>query len=680
MKQEKTMKQRKLWHALLMIGAVLGIGLLGHLLLASDRANAQPPFTTVITIDTTADLEADRSNYTCGFQIGSGALARPAPDGKCTLRRALIEASARPQSDRPIAIQFNIPLTDSGYSPVVAGTWVISVTEALPPLKTDTILNRNGQVTIDGSTQPGGRSDGPPIIIDTSDYSLILESSRNVIRHLAFNRGGAILVQSVAPTTTIEHIWMGLSDDGQSIDFRTPGQYNRMAFGAIRLASDGNVVRNSVLSGAFARAVDIDGGDHNLIENNWIGSRADGTVPTVDPAIRCKVVIENPDDPFAFYYDPNDWYGGWGIAVSGSGNIIRNNRLVGMNNVRSGNDTPAMALEVFGNNQQIISNTIGIDANGYELGVCGQAIKVSGYDIDVLDNTIAGASRFNPDDPNTAAILISDTSPLFDRITVMRNIVRDGILPSTRDYYEFGPGLPEALRLFRSARITEMNGVTVRGGNGIDILGNTHPCPNCLIDLYLDDDDAQNEALAWLGQTQADLNGNFVFTLTQPLSVTQGLHTISTSTADDVIVDYRAGLSAEASKLFLPMQRVVITGPVQAPVGSDVTFAVTVDSPYATAPFTYTYAATDVLSATRTTQSSGVLLTYRWPLSGSKTIDVLVENELGVVSSSHTVLVGDVTVTPTPSVTPEVTPTPSVTPTPGSFGDEATIYIPVVSR
>lgn len=678
------MKYKQHVKALLIMMAVLLTGFLGHRLLRPTIANAQPPFTTVITIDTTADLAAGNVNYTCGFQLGGGALARPAPDGKCTLRRALYEASARPQVDRPIAIQFNLPMTDTGYSPEVAGTWVISVTEALPPLKTDTIINRNGQVTIDGSTQPGGRSDGPPIIIDTSDFSLEIESSRNVIRNLAFKNGGAILVKSFAPTTTIESIWMGLSDDGQNVQFRTPGQFNRMAFGAIQLSSDGNIVRNSVLTGAFARAVDINGSDNNLIANNWIGTRADGTVPTVDPAIRCQVVVENPDEPFAFYYDPNDWYGGWGISVGGSGNIVRNNYLVGMNNVRSANDTPAMALEIFGSNHRIISNTIGIDANGYELGVCGQAIKVSGHDTDVLDNLIVGASRFNPDDPNTAAILISDTSPQFDRITVMRNIVRDGILPSTKDYYEFGPGLPEALRLYRSARITEMAGLTVRGGNGVDIIGGTHPCPKCLIDLYLDDDDAQNEALAWLGQTQADINGNFAFTLTQPLSVTQGLHTISTSTEDDVIVDYRAGMSAEASKLFLPMQSVKISGPLQAPIGTFVTFTVTVDSPNATAPFTYTYAATDVITDSRTTQSAGVQLIYRWPLSGTKTISVTVTNELGTVSSSHSVQIGDGSVTPTPSVTPsvtpEVTPTPSVTPTPGSLGDEETIYIPLVNR
>lgn len=674
--------------ALLVVAAVTLLGFIGHLLLTTATVNAQPPFTTVITIDTTADPDADRTNYTCDFTLGSGALGRPAPDGQCTLRRALIEASLRPQSDRPIAIQFNIPLTDSGYSPMVTGTWVISVTDTLPPLRTDTILNRNGQVTIDGATQPGGRSDGPPIIIDTGDYALEIESARNVIRNLAFKNGGAILVKSVAPTTTIESIWMGLRDDGQQLQFRTPNQPNRMAFGGINLASHGNVVRNNVLTGAFARAVNIDGGDNNLVEGNWIGTRADGTVPTVDPAIRCQVVIENPDDPFAFYYNPADWYGGWGIALSGSGNVIRHNRLVGMNQVRSANDSPAMALEVFGSNHQIISNTIGVDSNGYELGVCGQAIKVSGHDLDVLDNLIVGASPLNPDDPNVAAILVSDTSPQFDRITVQRNIVRDGVLPSTRDYYEFGPGLPEALKRFQSARITMLEGLTVRGANGIDLLGATHPCPHCLIDLYLDDDDAQNEALTWLGQSQADLNGTFVFTLTQPLSPTQGLHTISTSTADNVIADYRAGMSAAASKLFLPMRNVTISGPAQGLVDSDLTFTVTVDSAYATAPFTYTYAATDAQTATRTSQSSAVLLTYRWPLSGSKTISVTVANELGSVSAHHTLQIGseNATSTPTPipsttpEATPEATPTPVPTPTPGSFGGDAGIYLPLISK
>lgn len=688
------MNPKNVLHALLTVVAVLAVGFAGHLLLTTKAANAQPPFTTVITIDSTEDLEAGSSTYTCGLEIGTGgALGRPAPDGKCTLRRALFEASQRSQADRPIGIRFNIPITDPGYSPEVSGTWVISVTAALPPLDTPSIADRNGQVTIDGNTQPNSRSDGPPIIIDTSDFSLEIESSRNVIRNLGFKNGGAILVKSFAPTTTIESIWMGLSDDGQSVQFRTPGQFNRMAFGSIFLASDGNIVRNSVLTGAFARAVDINSSDNNLIENNRIGTRADGTVPMVDPAIRCKIVIEDPDDPFEFYYDENDWYGGWGISVSGSGNIIRNNHLVGMNNVRSGNDTPAMALEVFGNNHQIISNTIGIDKDGYELGVCGQAIKVSGYEQDVLDNLIVGASRFNPDDPNTAAILVSDTSPQFDRITVMRNIVRDGILPSTEDYYEFGPGLPEALRLFRSARITEMSGTTVRGANGVDIIGNTHECPNCLIDLYLDDDDAQNEALEWLGQTQADVNGNFVFTLTQPLSSTQGLHTISTSTEDDVIVDYSAGMSAEASKLFLPMQSVNIAGPAEAMIGTDVIFTVTVDSPNATAPFTYTYSATDSAEQVFTSQSSGILLTYRWPVVGTKTINVTVTNELGSVTGSRSLFVGDGTVTPspTPSVTPTgsitptpdgtTTPTPTVTPTPGSLGEDASkVYIPLVNR
>ncbi|MEZ4675054.1 MAG: hypothetical protein R2932_12505 [Caldilineaceae bacterium] len=231
------MKHKRHAQALLMIVAALMMGLIGHWLLRSETVHAQPPFTTVITVDATADLEADRTTYTCGLEIGfGGALGRPAPDGKCTLRRAIYDASNRPSTDLPIAIHFNIPITDSGYSPLVTGTWVVSVTKALPLLS-------GSQITIDGSSQPGGRSDGPPIIIDTSDFSLEIPGLRNVVRNLALKNGGAILVGRDAISTTIENIWMGLNDDGQSVQFRTPSQYNRMAFGGIRLASSGNIVR-----------------------------------------------------------------------------------------------------------------------------------------------------------------------------------------------------------------------------------------------------------------------------------------------------------------------------------------------------------------------------------------------------------------------------------------------------
>ncbi len=715
--------------ALLVAALLVAAQAMAHIAQAAPAA--QPPVTT-ITVDTTADLNPDSSRFTCNFTIGSGALTKAADDGKCTLRRAINEASTRPSTDRPILIEFNIPLSDTGYltdtdsladTPYVAGTWLISVAESLPALSRENTLELNGEVTIDGSTQPGGRSDGPPIIIDTDDFGLEIESTDNVIRSLAFYNGGSIQVKE--DRNVIENIWMGLTTDGNAIKFRTPGQFNRMAFGGILLRSNGNAVRDSVLSGAFGRAVSVDGGDNNVIENNRIGTRSDGTIPFVDPAIRCVIEIENPDDPFAFYYNPDDWYGGWGIQTGGTGTIVRNNLLAGMNNVRSANDTPPMALEVFGNNQQIISNTIGVDAVGYGLGVCGQAIKFSGYEHDVLDNVIVGASPFNPDDPNRSALLANDTSPLFDRITVRRNIVRDGETESTQDLYEFGPGLPEALRLYRSARITDIEGPVISGGNGIDIIGGEHPCPFCEIDIYLDDDDERNEALEYLGTATSDFDGNFTFTLpvsySSGLTETQGLHTISNSTeatlnvsqthpmSDSVVFDYSAGMSFEASKLFLPMRSVEISGTLEGLVGNEYSFLVDVDPSTATSPFIYSYTATDQEPGSLRSQNSQVTLTYRWFTTGTKTISLTVENDLGTMTDMHTIQIVDelgATPTPTPAVTgtpspmpsgTPSTPAPSGTPSPlpsgtpvatpnptatpgGSFGDEGNIFLPVVTK
>ena len=688
----------------------------GGLLLASvQAAPIQRPVqqlvpNTIITVDTTADPNSGSINRTCGYT--QGGLFFPDADGKCTLRRAIVEAAGRPQSDRPILIQFNIPLTDSGYitntdgisdSRHVSGTWMLLIEDKLPPLKTDTILNKNGQVTIDGSTQPGGRSDGPPIMINTNDYGLEVESTNNEFRHFAFYNGGAIALKE--DNNIVENIWMGLSPDGMEMVFRTPSQPNRMAFGALRVASDNNTVRNNVLTGAFANAIIIDGGDNNVIEDNLIGTRADGTVPAVDPEIRCVIEIPDPDSPFGFYYNENEWYGGGGINLSGSNNIIRRNRMVGMNNIRSANDTPPMALEAFGSGHQLINNIIGVDVDGYDLGVCGQALKVSGPNMDVLDNVIVGASPFNPDDPNKTAIFTNDGSPLFDRVTVRRNIVRDGIIGSTDDLYEFGPAMSDALRLFRSAHISNIDGITVTGGNGVDILGGVHQCPHCLIDVYLDDDDAREEALEWLGSTHSALDGSWTFTLTQPLSVTQGLHTISTSRdetialsntvdyAESVLFDYSAGMSFEASKLFLPMQSISITGPMTASIGVDQMFTLEISPTYATNPFLYTINFTDGAEPfVRSTQNNPYSIEAKWSSPGIKTIDVTVQNDLGSLTETYQIEIVDPLATPTPvtpmpatptPVTPTPvapTPVPSATPTPGAFGDDDEIYLPLVTR
>lgn len=571
------------------------------------------PTATTITVDTSADLDSSSLNKTCTYTSGVYVAA---VDG-CTLRRAILEAAARPQADRPIEIRFNLADSDPNKDLVVSGTWTLPINQTLPTLKTASIVNKNGQVTIDGSTQPGGRTDAPKIIINTNDFSLQVESENNIIRNLAFKGGGVIFLKEDG--NLVEDIWMGLSDDGQSIHFRTPGDEKRMAGGGVFISSDNNTVQDNVISGAFARAVDINSSNqNNTIQRNLIGTRADGTVPVVPAAAQCLR---------SFNYDPQNWYGGWGIAVSGSNNKVLENRIAGLHILQSTNDTPPITVEIFGANHQIANNVIGLDSAGSRVGVCGQAIKVSGSGTQILDNTIV-RSRIGFEDIVPTAILASDTSPLFGQISVRRNLVDSG----PGNIYAFGPGIPKALQEFLPARITQINGTSVVGTNGVG-----SACPGCLIDLYSDDSDDIGETLSYLGSVSAANNGAFNFTLSQPLAAGVGIRTSSTTPSAGIIGNFGAGTTTQFSKLYLPMNDVVIAGPLTGTAGISYTFTITVSPVSATTPFSYTIKTTDIATQTLVSNADVLNARYQWVEPGVKQIAVVVQNELGTVTTAHTI-------------------------------------------
>lgn len=596
---------------------------------------------TVIVVDTSADLNPGSNTQTCTFL--QGAIFVPAGDG-CTLRRALREAAGRPQSDRPITIQFNLPPGDANADLEVAGTWTLPINGAfaLPALKTDTIINKNGQVTIDGSSQPGGRTNGPKIIIDTGDRSLEVESTGNVIRNLAFKGGGVIFLKE--DENTVEDIWMGLSDNGQSIVFRTPAQPFRMAGGGIHISSDSNIVRDNVISGAFAKAVDIDGGSDNLVENNRIGTRADGSVPTVAAANQCVRSLG---------LDAGNWYGGWGIALSGSNNRILNNRIAGLHIVMSTNDTPPIAIEIFGTGHEVSGNIIGVDSAGKEVGVCGQGIKVAGNGTQIVDNDIV-RSRQGFEDDGEAAILSSDSSPTFGSITVQGNIVKDG----PGNVYVFGPGIPEVLRLFRPAQITSINGVTVQGTSG-----ENSACAGCRVDLYLDDSDDNAETLAHLGSVIANGSGNFTFTLPQALTAGQGIRTMSTSMANGVMAGYGAGTTTQTSRLYTPpvaIGSVVVNGPATGVTGTEYDFDINVGPVNVTTPLDYLVSATDMTPITLDDSDELALVgSFVWTTPGVKTITVRATNVLGPMTGTFQITISN---------------------PPSSGGGGGKVYIPLVER
>lgn len=675
--QHITARRLSWWLAVLAIGGGLLAGAQSgafgpRYVLHSALAQAN----TVITVDASQDLDSGNQRSTCTYS--QGAIFIPAADGKCTFRRAINEAAARPQSDRPIVIQFNLPANDPGKDLEVSGTWTLQVDAALPPLKTDTIININGQVLIDGSTQPGGRADGPSIIIDTNDHSLEVESTDNIIRDLAFKGGGVIFLKKDG--NTVENVWMGLSDDGQSIFFRDTSDYKRMAGGGVFISSDNNTVQNNTISGAFSKAVDISGGDNNLINKNQIGTRADGTVPSVPEAAQCLRSLN---------YDPGNWYGGWGIALSGSNNEVSQNRIAGLHIMQSENDTPPMAIEIFGADHTVTQNIIGLAKGGDKVGVCGQGIKVSGSGTQIMENMIV-RSRTGFEDTSgkklDMAILASDTSPTFGQITVRGNLVDEG--PGR--IYDFGPGIPDTLKLFEPARITKIDGLTVSGGNG-----ENSPCPGCLIDFYRDDADETAEAFEHLGSALADANGDFSFALSQPLPAGAGLRTSSTTQSSGVIGSYFAGTTTKTSKLFLPMTGLSITGPAMGQPGVEYQFDIAVSPAGATTPFSYTVNATDINPQSLVTESSAVVASYTWATGGAKTIEVTVVNDLGSLTATHEIgIAGSGSETPTPTSTPSgatPTPTPTATSTPSgptptptatstSGSSSQGVYLPLVTR
>jgi hypothetical protein len=595
-----------------------------------------PGFETCIAITLSSDTSGSL-NETCTYGDNGGI---PQGIGNCNLRRAIREASLRPTSDRPILIGIALPTDDPNYDPVL-DTWTLLVDDTLPPLSRENTLDTNGDVTIDGTySTNGGRLGAPPLIVNNrgtggvGSYSLEVESTGNTIANISWKGGGSLILK--ADGNTISDVWVNLDDDGQSIFLRDPGSdpADLAGSGAIDIlaSSNSNVISGTVVAGAkFDRAINIDG-DDNLITANFIGTRADGTVPIVPEAIQCVRSVT---------YDPANWYGGWGIQVGGSNNQILDNTIAGLHLTQTANETPPMALEVFGTGHLIQNNVIGVDSDDNEVGVCGIGIFASDGEADILDNVIVNSRQgFEEDESNAAVYLAEDT---FDPggITVRGNIIRNDVSAAIQQgsgfrVINFTGTTAAALRLFVPAQITSINGTTVMGTNSVG-----SPCPNCTIDFYLDDLDDVEEALTYLGSTDADSQGDFTFTLPQALPAGRGIRTSSTTAYFGTIGNFAAGTTTRLSELYTAPTAptsVAISGPTTGSVGVSYDFNITVTPLDATTPFTYAVTMTDLPPIEQGGLSTAVVLqNISWSSPGTKVIDVTATNAAGSVHTTHTI-------------------------------------------
>ncbi|HFC30186.1 MAG TPA: hypothetical protein ENJ44_03980, partial [Oceanospirillales bacterium] len=405
----------------------------------------------IITVDWALDNVPDNVHHTCNYTQGAATFFESS-DGKCTFRRALREAGARSDSSfcpgcSPVLIRFtglngtNNDADDVQYN-ATTGQWILplddSSTSSFFGLEPQSITDVSGPVVIRGLS-PVNVLNGqmPKIMIDTGK-TMEIELNQVTIERMGF-MGGMSIHWKESDGVFQNNTW-GLSADGMSIEFGDlVGNTDNLAGSNGILTTnkgDNMTVDGNVISGASTFAVEINSATSGVqIINNLIGTRIDGTVPNVPANLNCRTFTNiNPVDP---PIDSQEWFGGAGISASGTGLLIENNVIAGMQTIHSTNSTPPEALTIFGRLHTVQNNIIGKDLGGTEVGVCGQGIKLStqrdspievnnGHMI--LDNEIY--SPKNGFDNTKGAILWSDSHVNGFKDggnTIRGNIVKNGI-------------------------------------------------------------------------------------------------------------------------------------------------------------------------------------------------------------------------------------------------------------
>ncbi|MDX2214476.1 MAG: DUF4347 domain-containing protein [Oculatellaceae cyanobacterium bins.114] len=269
--------------------------------------------------------------------------------GTGSLRQAILDANAAGGADE---IRFNI---------AGAGPHTITPSTALPTI--------TGQVTIDGTTQPGFAG-SPLIVISGSSIptgtGLSLSTSSSTIRGLVvngFSGSGGRGISIAGSDNVIEGNIIGLAADGTTVAANAQG---------IDISS-GN---NNLIGGTTASARNIISG------NSGVGIRVfDATATTIQGNYIGTDVNGNEDRGNLFGIQLNSSLTSPGLTIGGTTAAARN--------VISGNGTGIVLLN--GNSSTIAGNYIGVNAAG-TTAVGSVASNFTGIQVLTASNTIGGTT------------------------------------------------------------------------------------------------------------------------------------------------------------------------------------------------------------------------------------------------------------------------------------------------
>lgn len=488
-------------------------------------------YNTTITVDSGTDPDDSKSKTCSGESV-------------CTLRRAIVEARGLSAGDLPVLIRFDIPATAAeGYDSGLE-VWEIEVYNT-----SDTFAFRRltEQITIDGTTQSGGRADGPKIILIgpgtgqkngllvgdiVGDDEIVIRGlgMQNFKTHVTINTDANI----------VEDCWFGLSSDGTTLSSGDDTEHEGGSGLALTGGAENNVIRNNKFAGFFGVAAAIRG-TGNEFTGNWVGMRSDGTVP-----------IPNQFDTHPC--SGSAWAGGVGITVEGDDHQIGGpdaadgNRFAGLYLDLFEQSEQPYAIQFAGSNNDVLiqNNIIGLDSAGDPVGICGRGIKLANgpEGTRVINNTIV--------EPGLSAILMNHWT--LNGNTLRGNVIkRESPWPAAQGDNTFaegaiayGSGVPDPLRTFSPAAVTEIDGTDVSGTSG-----SGSPCAFCTVEVFLDDQDTVVEALESLALVTADGDGTWTATLPAPLEDDEGLRTMSTVPDDWTITGLDGGTTSNLSMLYV---------------------------------------------------------------------------------------------------------------------------------